>query len=86
MPAVSRKQRRFFGIVEAIKKGNLSSSYSKKAAETARSMKAKAIKHFASTSEKGLPKKAGPTLQGAAQQILKRRKQTDKRAREILGK
>lgn len=57
MPAVSKKQRRLMGIAEAIKKGKLKKSFSKKAAEIAKKMKAKALRHFAKTKEKGLPKR-----------------------------
>lgn len=58
MPAKSKKQRRFFGLVEAIKKGKqLKKEYSKKAMDAAKRMSVKAVKHFSGTSEKGLPDK-----------------------------
>lgn len=57
MPAVSKAQRKFLGIALAIKKGKLSKKYSKEAAKAAKSMSAKALKHFAKTKEKNLPKR-----------------------------
>ena len=58
MPSVSLKQRRLMGIAHAIKTGKLKKSFSKKAAKVAANMKAKALRHFAKTKEKGLPKRA----------------------------
>lgn len=58
MPAVTIAQRQFLGIAHAIKTGKLPKSYSKKAAKVAANMKAKALRHFAKTKEKGLPKRA----------------------------
>lgn len=55
MPAKSIKQRRFLGIAYAIKKGKLPKSFSPAAAKAARTMKAKALRHYAKTKEKGLP-------------------------------
>jgi hypothetical protein len=55
MPAVSKKQRRFLGIAHAIKKGKLPKTFSTEAAKVAKTMKAKELKHFAKTKEKGLP-------------------------------
>lgn len=55
MPAKSRVQRKFMGIAHAIKKGKLPKSISPEAAKVAKTMKAKELKHFAKTKEKGLP-------------------------------
>lgn len=91
MPSVSKAQRKFFGIVNAIKKGELAKSYSKEAAKVARTLKDVAIKHFAETKESGLPQKTDNSgnntfsAHGAARKILERRKRTDARARKILG-
>ena len=52
MPAKSKKQRRFMGIVHAIKTGKTKPSYSPAAAKAARSMSLKSIKHFARKREK----------------------------------
>lgn len=57
MPAVSKRQRRFMGIVESIRKGKTSPSYSPGAAKAAKTMKLKSIRHYAKTREKGLPMK-----------------------------
>lgn len=57
MPAKSRVQRKFFGIALAIKKGKTPKAYSPEAAKVAKSMSKKALKHFAKTKEKGLPKR-----------------------------
>ena len=55
MPAVSKKQQRFFGMVRAAQKGEGASS--PEVAKVAASMKKKDAKDFASTKHKGLPMK-----------------------------
>ena len=58
MPSQSKQQQKFFGLVRALQKGDVSpSSVSKKAKDVAKSMKKKDVKDFASTKRKGLPKK-----------------------------
>jgi len=62
MPAKSKAQQRFFGMVSAYKAGKLKTSklnkkFVKKIKKTAEDMKAKDIKDFAETKTKGLPKK-----------------------------
>tara|TARA_B100000959_G_scaffold286239_1_gene364013 strand:- start:547 stop:1908 length:1362 start_codon:yes stop_codon:yes gene_type:complete len=58
MPAVSKKQQKFFGIVRAIQKGDApASKFSKSAQKAAKTMKKKDVKDFADTDRKGLPKK-----------------------------
>jgi hypothetical protein len=57
MPAKSKAQRRFMGIVNKIMSGGATKKYSDKAMDAARNMKKKAVRHFASTAEAGLPKK-----------------------------
>tara|TARA_B100000965_G_scaffold152333_1_gene126639 strand:- start:1891 stop:2724 length:834 start_codon:yes stop_codon:yes gene_type:complete len=56
MPAVSKKQQKFFGIVRAIQKGELSPT-TPETAKAAASMKKKDVKDFASTKHKKLPEK-----------------------------
>ncbi len=56
MPAVSKAQQRFMGMVYAAKKGKLTNP-SPEVAKAAASMKKKDAKDFASTKHKGLPKK-----------------------------
>ena len=56
MPAVSRAQQRFFGMVRAAQKGDLKSP-SPQVQRTAASIKKKDAKDFASTKHKGLPEK-----------------------------
>tara|TARA_A100001201_G_scaffold137186_1_gene126840 strand:- start:32 stop:418 length:387 start_codon:yes stop_codon:yes gene_type:complete len=56
MPAVSKKQQRFFGIVRAIQKGEMAPT-SPETAKAAASMKKKDVKDFASTDHEGLPEK-----------------------------
>jgi hypothetical protein len=55
MPAVSKKQQRFFGMVRAAQKGEGASS--PEVAKVAASIKKKDAKDFASTKHKGLPEK-----------------------------
>ena len=56
MPAVSKKQQRFFGIVRAIQKGEMAPT-TPETAKAAADMKKKDVKDFASTKHRGLPDK-----------------------------
>jgi hypothetical protein len=57
MPAVSKAQQRFMGMVHAVKKGDMPAP-SPEVAQAAASMKKGDAKDFASTKHKGLPEKA----------------------------
>ena len=58
MPALSKKQQKFMGIVRSIQKGEQpASNFSKDAQDVAKDMKKKDVKDFASTKHKGLPMK-----------------------------
>lgn len=58
MPAKSKQQQKFMGIVRAIQKGDVpASKFSKKARDAAKDMKGKDVEKYASTKHKGLPKK-----------------------------
>ena len=56
MPAVSKKQQKFFGIVRAIQKGEQAPT-TPETAKAAEDMKKTDVKKFASTKHKGLPEK-----------------------------
>ena len=56
MPALSKKQQRFFGIVRAIQKGEQAAT-TPETAKAAADMKKTDVKKFASTKHKGLPNK-----------------------------
>ena len=56
MPAVSKKQQRFFGIVRAIQKGEMAAT-TPETAKAAATMKKSDVKDFASTKHKKLPEK-----------------------------
>ena len=56
MPALSKKQQRFFGIVRAIQKGEQAPT-TPETAKAAADMKKTDVKKFASTKHKGLPNK-----------------------------
>tara|TARA_Y100000741_G_scaffold353395_1_gene326531 strand:- start:247 stop:849 length:603 start_codon:yes stop_codon:yes gene_type:complete len=56
MPAVSKAQQKFFGIVRAIQKGDMA-PITPETAKAAADMKKKDVKDFASTKHKGLPDK-----------------------------
>ena len=56
MPAVSKKQQRFFGIVRTIQKGEMAPT-TPETAKAAATMKKKDVKDFASTKHKKLPEK-----------------------------
>ena len=58
MPALSKKQQKFMGIVRSIQKGEQpASKFSKDARDAAKDMKKSSVKKFASTKHKGLPMK-----------------------------
>ena len=58
MPAVSKQQRKFMGLVHAVQQGKVpASKVSKSAKDAAKQMKKSDVEDFASTDEKGLPKK-----------------------------
>ena len=56
MPAVSKKQQKFFGIVRSVQKGEQSPT-TPEVAKAAADMKRGDVKKFASTKHKGLPEK-----------------------------
>ena len=56
MPALSKKQQKFFGIVRAIQKGDQAPT-TPETAKAAADMKKTDVKKFASTKHKGLPEK-----------------------------
>ena len=56
MPALSKKQQKFFGIVRAIQKGEQDPT-TPETAKAAADMKKGDVKKFASTKHKGLPEK-----------------------------
>jgi len=69
MPASSKQQQKFMGIVHAIQKGDIpASDASPEAQKVAQDMKPSDVKDFASTSHKGLPRKV-------KQEILKKLKE-----------
>lgn len=55
MPAKSKKQQKFFGIVRALQKGKKVKGATKKAKDTAKTISKKAAKDYASTSHDNLP-------------------------------
>ena len=57
MPSNSKAQQRYMGMVHACKKSDYKDCASKEVEDTARGMKAKDAKDFASTKHKGLPDK-----------------------------
>jgi hypothetical protein len=58
MPAVSKSQQQFMGIVHAIQKGDMPASEAGgKAQEAAKTMKPGDVTDFASTKREGLPEK-----------------------------
>jgi len=61
MPAKSKAQQRFFGMVHAAQKGEKPASG--KVAKVAKSISKKDAKDFASTKQKGLPEKVAESLE-----------------------
>ena len=58
MPAVSKAQQRFFGMVRATQKGEMEAP-SPEVAKVASSTSMSSVKKFAKTKHKGLPEKKG---------------------------
>jgi hypothetical protein len=58
MPATSKAQQRFFGMVRAAQKGEMENP-SSEVAQAAASMSKSDVKKFAKTKHKGLPEKKG---------------------------
>ena len=88
MPAVSKAQQRFMGMVYAAKKGDMPNP-SPEVAKAAESMKKKDAKDFASTKHKGLPeKKVAKEAKDFSQRdkILKRAKSLHKHLYKNLHK
>ena len=69
MPAVSKKQQKFFGIVRAVQKGEMAPT-TPETAKAAADMKKGDVKKFASTKHKGLPEKK-VTKEGTSYGIYK---------------
>ena len=75
MPAVSKQQRKFMGLVHAVQKGEVpTSKVSKSARDAAKQMKKKDVEDFASTDEKGLPKKVKKESTSAYKKSLEKQR------------
>ena len=88
MPALSKKQQRFFGIVRAIQKGEMAPT-TPETAKAAKDMKKGDVKDFASTKHKGLPEKKvkkEETDYKSRDKILKRAKPLHKHLYKNLHK
>ena len=87
MPALSKKQQRFFGIVRAIQKGEQAPT-TPETAKAAEDMKKTDVKKFASTKHKGLPEKKVTTEELKLNrkisfpEMQKRKRDAKERARE----
>jgi len=66
MPAKSKSQQRFFGMVDAYKKGELENA-SQEIKDAANGMTSKEVKKFAKTKHKGLPEKIDEKKKPSAQ-------------------
>ena len=89
MPALSKKQQKFFGIVRAIQKGEQAPT-TPETAKAAADMKKSDVKKFASTKHKGLPEKkvtkeaANPAQQAAIAISMKEKGKKPKNFKEQL--
>lgn len=68
MPATSKSQQRFMGMVHAVQKGDMKAP-SKQVAEAAKSMSKSDAKDFAKTKHKGLPEKKSMSEQDAKSRL-----------------
>lgn len=71
MPSKSKSQQRFFGMVDAYKKGELKNP-SEKIKKAADGMTKKEVKDFASTKHKGLPEEVGENKVRIKESYLKK--------------
>lgn len=71
MPSKSKSQQRFFGMVDAYKKGELKHP-SKEIKDAADGMTKKQVKDFASTKHKGLPEEVGKNVVRLKESDLRR--------------
>ena len=69
MPAVSKAQQKFFGIVRAIQKGEMAPT-TPETAKVAADMKKSDVKKFASTKHKGLPDKKEVKEESGIQSLI----------------
>ena len=92
MPAKSKQQQKFMGIVRAIQKGEVpASKFSKKARDVAKKMGEKDVEKYASTKHKGLPKKVkqemklheNPAAIAATQAMTKLKLKNPKTGKEV---
>ena len=97
MPALSKKQQRFFGIVRAIQKGEQTPT-TPETAKAAEDMKKTDVKKFASTKHKGLPEKkvtkeeiqtdrkiSFPEMQKRSRDAKERRRQQKKESERLYS-
>ena len=77
MPAVSKKQQKFFGIVRAVQKGEMAPT-TPETAKAAADMKKSDVKKFASTKHKGLPEKKVTKEDVQIKKIVKQLKNSSK--------
>ena len=82
MPAVSKKQQRFFGIVRAIQKGEMAPT-TPETAKAAADMKKSDVKDFASTKHKKLPEKVVSKEETKYERYDKEKKKFSKSDRRI---
>lgn len=72
MPAVSKQQQKFMGLVHAVQKGDIpASDVSPEAQKVAKDMDPKDVKDFASTSHKGLPSKKEQIVKEAIRNYIR---------------
>ena len=81
MPSKSKSQQRYMGMVHACKKSDYKDCASKEVEDTARGMKAKDAKDFASTKHKGLPdKKEKNEMKDLIKQMVREAMDSEERA------
>lgn len=94
MPAKSKAQQRFFGLVRSVQKGDTpKKKVSKKVRDAARKMKVKDVRDFASTKTKKLPEKVGEAfvrdmIYNTINEMMKNRnvtRLTEGRLRDIIS-
>jgi len=87
MPAVSKKQQQFFGIVHGLQKGTVKpSDVTKKAKDVAKSIDPEDAKKFAKTKHKGLPDKVEKEIKEMIRKIVREEVLKDWRDKDVGDK
>jgi hypothetical protein len=85
MPSVSKSQQKLFGLVKAVKAGDVKAGeVSKNVKDIAKSMSTKEIDKFAGTKHKGLPEKKKEVKKDVKKESVIMKKNTEESLRSLI--